>query len=154
MKRYRWTPTVRASEFFGLNQMFIWGGRRDSDKFWENLAVFWLMGHISGSGLSPASILRFRQCRRCSKWFYALTDHQAYCSAKCRQKDHADSPEFRKKRAEYMKQIYRPRESEAKREDEKRRKDEAARERASRAARLNAIRDLEAARIRKIRGRG
>jgi hypothetical protein len=116
MRRYRWIPTVRASEFLGLHQVFIWPGRRDSGEYWENFAVFWLTGHISGSGLSPAPILRFRQCRQCSKWFYAMTDHQTYCSGNCRQKHHADSPEFRARRATYMREKFRPRQKE---EDQK-----------------------------------
>jgi hypothetical protein len=110
MQRYRWSPTIRAGDFLSLQQVFTWPGRRDGEMFWENFAVFWLMGHVSGSLLSPAPILRFRQCRQCSAWFYALTDHQLQCSSRCRQKFHANSPEFRAKRAAYMREQYRPQE--------------------------------------------
>jgi hypothetical protein len=108
MQRYRWTPTIRGGDFLSLQQVFTWPGRRDSEAFWENSAVSWLMGHVSGSLLSPAPLLRFRQCRQCADWFYALTDHQLQCSAKCRQMFHANSPEFRAKRAAYMRERYRP----------------------------------------------
>jgi hypothetical protein len=110
MQRYRWSPTIRSGDFLSLKQVFTWPGRRDSEAFWENFAVFWLMGHVSGSLSSPAPILRFRRCRQCSGLFYALTDHQLQCSAKCRQKFHANSPEFRAKRAAYMRERYRPQE--------------------------------------------
>jgi hypothetical protein len=115
MKRYRWTPTVGAAGVFGLRQAFIWRGRRDSGEFWENAAVLWLLGHVNGSGRYPAPILRFRQCRQCSEWFYAMTDHQVSCSTNCRQKAHADNPLFRAKRAQYMREKYRPHQKEAER---------------------------------------
>jgi hypothetical protein len=116
MKRYRWTPTVGAagaSGVFGLRQAFIWPGRRSSGEFWENAAVLWLLQQVNGSGKYPAPILRFRQCRQCSEWFYAMTDHQVSCSTRCRQKAHSDNPLFRAKRAQYMREKYRPHQKEA-----------------------------------------
>ena len=124
LKRYRWTPTVRdIGDFYQLDQSFVWPGRRrDTEKYWENFAIFWLTGiySLNGSGESPAHILRFRNCRQCSKLFYAVTNRQAHCHANCRQKFHADSPEYRAKRARYMREEYRPREKELN-EREKRR---------------------------------
>jgi hypothetical protein len=108
-KRYHWSPTVRGGDFLGLQRMFTWN-KRTSDQVWENWAIFWLMSHVESSGLSASRILRFRKCRRCSAWFYAVTDHQLHCRASCRQKFHADSPEFRAKRARYMRERYRPQE--------------------------------------------
>jgi hypothetical protein len=108
-KRYRWSPTVRGGGFLGLTRMFTWN-KRTEDEAWENWALFWLLNHVESSGLAPSRILRFRQCRQCSEWFYALTDHQLYCSSACRQRFHASSQEFREKRARYMKDRYRPRE--------------------------------------------
>lgn len=110
-KRYRWSPTVRGGGFFGLAKMFTWSKRTEDDA-WENWAVYWLLNHVESSGLAPSRILRFRQCRQCSEWFYALTDHQLYCSSACRQRFHASSPEFREKRARYMREQYRPQEKE------------------------------------------
>jgi len=108
MKRYRWNPTVRPFfEFHSLEEMYVWRKRTDEEN-WENWAVFWLMRHVKGSGRLPAPILRFRQCRQCSAWFYALTNHQTHCSAGCRQKFNSTSPDFRAKRAIYMRERYRP----------------------------------------------
>jgi len=106
-KRYHWSPTVRGGDFLGLVRMFTWN-KRTQDEAWENWAIFWLLSHVESSGLSPSRILRFRECRQCSAWFYALTDHQLHCSGTCRQKFHANSPEFRAKRARYMRERYRP----------------------------------------------
>ena len=116
-KRYRWSPTLRGWAFGdGLAEMFTWRKRTD-DENWENWAICWLMKHAASgsSGISESYILRFRQCRQCSAWFYALTDHQHYCKDACRQKFHASSPEFRAKRARYMRERYRPNEKERER---------------------------------------
>ena len=110
--RYKWTPTIYRDEFRSLAHAFHWNDKRASESFSENEAVAWLLRQVSGSGMVPAPILRFRQCRRCSRWFYALTNHQTYCSTKCRQKDHADNPVFRAKRATYMRETWRPQERE------------------------------------------
>ena len=110
-KRYRWSPTLRGASFDGLTQMVTWR-KGTEDQNWENWAVYWLMGHAASgsSALSRSYILRFRQCDHCSKWFYAITDHQRYCGVNCRQKSHATSMEFREKRARYMREKYRPQE--------------------------------------------
>ena len=106
-KRYRWSPALKGDYSLGLTSTFTWS-KRSRDVQWENEAVSWLMNHVSTSGLSPSRILRFRTCGWCSAWFYALTDHQHYCDAACRQKFHASSTEFRAKRAKYMRERYRP----------------------------------------------
>jgi len=110
-KRYRWSPTLRGFSFGGLEQMVTWRKGTDNQN-WENWAVYWLMAHAAhgSSGLSPSHILHFRQCGHCSKWFYAMTEHQRYCAVNCRQKSHATSTEFKEKRARYMRETYRPRE--------------------------------------------
>ncbi len=111
LKRYSWTPVVRDDGLTKLYRGFIVPGlRRNPEQLWEDQAVGWLMGQISGSGDSPAPILRFQNCQQCSKLFYARTDHQAHCSVNCRQKTYRDSPEFRAKAARYMREEYRPRE--------------------------------------------
>ena len=106
-KRYRWSPALKGGYSLGLSSMFTWPNQDQDDK-WENEAVSWLMTHVTTSGSSPSRILRFRTCGWCGAWFYALTDHQRYCSSGCRQKYHATSVEFRAKRADYMRERYRP----------------------------------------------
>jgi hypothetical protein len=108
-KRYHWSPTLRGPNYRGLTQMITWR-KGTVNQNWENWAVWWLMEHAAhgSSELSRSYILRFRQCGHCSKWFYAMTDHQRYCGINCRQKSHATSAEFREKRARYMREKYRP----------------------------------------------
>ena len=110
-KRYRWSPALTGDYSLGLTSTFTWS-ERTRDSKWENEAVSWLMKHANTSGRSPSRILRFRICQKCPTWFYALTDHQHYCTAKCRQKFHSASAEFRAKRATYMRERYRPAEKE------------------------------------------
>lgn len=110
-KRYRWSPTVRGSRFLGLGKMFTWS-KGDTDRDWENAAVWWLLSNVDSSGFTPSRLLRLRQCRLCSEWFSAITDHQRYCSVACRQKSHSSSSVFKEKRARYMREVYRPGEKE------------------------------------------
>jgi hypothetical protein len=51
---------------------------------------------------------RIRRCLECRLWFFAVTDHQKYCADKCRVRHASQSEEFRKKRARYMRERYRP----------------------------------------------
>ena len=48
------------------------------------------------------SIQRLRTCRECKRWFYATTDHQFFCSPKCRQHSFAQGEKFKEKRKRYM----------------------------------------------------
>ena len=109
LKRYRWTPTIRSGDFYGLTERHIWPKKSAEDN-WENWAVFWLINHAAegSSGRSQSLILRFRRCRQCQTWLYARTKHQEHCSARCRKKLHSESPEFKGKRAKYMRETYRP----------------------------------------------
>lgn len=45
---------------------------------------------------------RVRQCRRCSKWFYAERSHQKFCSMKCRLDSYSKSPKYKNYRKAYM----------------------------------------------------
>jgi hypothetical protein len=111
--RYRWRPFLHNYPHYMYLHTWYLSTRRSAEEKWENNAVRWLLQHhIKGSGRLPAPILRFRQCGQCSDWFYALTNFQAYCSTDCRQKNYRDSPEFRAKRATYMREKYRPEEKE------------------------------------------
>lgn len=48
---------------------------------------------------------RLRECEQCKQWFLGRTDHQKCCSFSCRQKLHRLTPEFRKQRAKYMREL-------------------------------------------------
>jgi len=60
--------------------------------------------------VNQGMIQRFRKCLDCHKWFYAVRGHQKFCGDACRRRHEAQSPEFKKKRALYMRETYRPNE--------------------------------------------
>jgi hypothetical protein len=99
---------VESHLYHSLGQRLVWDRTKDKDTE-ENQAIQYLFRQI-GPPLKfdlhrgPARILRFRKCRECVAWFYAVTDPQIYCSESCRKRNASHSPEFKKKRAEYMKQ--------------------------------------------------
>ncbi len=105
---YKWHPTLAAYTeqhfYFHVRYSFHAANHEEAT---ENQAVEWLMRHT-------AEIHRIRRCRRpqCRKWFFAVTDHQKYCGENCRKRDAQQGPEFKRKRAEYMRDTYRPRQKE------------------------------------------
>jgi len=104
--RYQWRPTVEDRLYTSLGRKMLWD-RTDSAETKENIAVQFLLEQIDGLN-GPARILRFRKCRECARWFYAVKDHQIYCGESCRKRYASHNPEFKKKRAEYMRDNYRP----------------------------------------------
>ncbi len=58
--------------------------------------------------LDKGEISRFRGCSDCQNWFYATTSHQRFCGETCRRRYTSSSPEFKQKRRDYMKHVYRP----------------------------------------------
>lgn len=47
---------------------------------------------------------RLRRCHCCRQWLYARFKHQNYCSTKCQQKHYAQSPDWKAKRRDYMRE--------------------------------------------------
>ncbi len=108
LDRYLWKPKVRDLGYLSLQEVHVWE-QLSPDDFWENMAVQWLLAQLKGGSLlRPAPILNFRTCRNCSEWFYALTKHQKFCKQACRKRFDSQSPEFKKKRRDYMRDRYRP----------------------------------------------
>lgn len=68
----------------------------------EALAATWITSHLD-------TVHLIRRCRQCPKWFFAVTDHQKYCSTACRKRDASQGESFKEKRARYMRETYRPR---------------------------------------------
>jgi hypothetical protein len=99
--RYEWRPTVESRLYSSLGVRLLWDRTKAKDAA-ENRAVQFLLEQLSPHD-GPARILRFRKCRECERWFYALKDRQSYCSELCRKKYASHSPEFKAQRAEYMK---------------------------------------------------
>lgn len=126
LSKYKWNPVVRNSpsiySYFqvtfeaGPNPVLAkprpYGERPDFNTpsgaaFYENKAVQWIVQNVS-------AVHRIRRCHRsqCRKWFFAITDHQKYCDDPCRKKEAQQGPEFKRKRAEYMRTTFRPRQKE------------------------------------------
>jgi len=61
---------------------------------------------------APSQLFYFRKCRDCSRWFYAVTEHQRFCGQACRRHYAAQSPGFKEKRRIYMREQYRPQQKE------------------------------------------
>ncbi len=45
---------------------------------------------------------RLRRCSNCTKWLFANFRHQNYCSQGCQQKHYSQSPDWKRKRRDYM----------------------------------------------------
>jgi predicted nucleic acid-binding Zn ribbon protein len=103
LRKYRWTPAVRYGGSF-LEYVTKW----PTEAEWENRTVLDLLESLKGQGLNTSQIQRYRRCRLCSNWFYAVTAHQKNCSDTCRKKFNSNSDKFRAKRASYMRERYRP----------------------------------------------
>lgn len=51
---------------------------------------------------AASEIERLKQCRSCSKWFYAERSHQRFCSEDCRLASYTRSPKYKNYRKQYM----------------------------------------------------
>jgi hypothetical protein len=95
---YRWSPGISTPHF---EQMFgehpQWNERSEAE-YQEKVAIQCLLDE-----LCEGRINRFRVCRQCNRWFYAVAHHQISCSEACRKKHAATSEDFKAKRQEYMK---------------------------------------------------
>lgn len=75
---------------------------------WDSTESFMIARLLDA--VNQGLISRFRQCLDCHQWFYAVRGHQQFCGDACRRRHEAQSPEFKKKRALYMRETYRPNE--------------------------------------------
>jgi hypothetical protein len=50
---------------------------------------------------------RVRRCGECERWFFAVTEHQKYCSDNCRKRHAAYGQSFKEKRRLYMREYRR-----------------------------------------------
>jgi hypothetical protein len=108
LHKYKCLPVVRyialPNRCFDVQYLFV---AANDGAVSECQAVSWLMDHI-------AAVHLIRRCRRqeCSKWFFAVTDHQKYCGDTCRKREAQQGPDFKRKRAQYMRDTWRPRQKE------------------------------------------
>ena len=96
--RYKWHPLIWTSGY-GVQSFLIGTGwkARNADEHWENYSIWFLCSRKDGELLEY-----FRRCRDCTKWFFAVTAHQRYCSDKCRKRFASHGEEFKNARREYM----------------------------------------------------
>lgn len=95
------TRQFHRLEFFHFDTDLIlraeFHARSESARKVEEAIYFLLRYQLAGE------IGKFRTCGECATWFFAVTDHQKYCSAKCRSSRISRSERFKEKRRQYMK---------------------------------------------------
>jgi hypothetical protein len=110
LSRFKQVPVVlyfpSGNPCFKVQNQFVVSKEMAKETVSEGLALMWLLDHID-------TVYLIRRCHRqqCRKWFFAVTEHQKYCSENCRKRDAQQGPEFKRKRAQYMKK-YRSEEAE------------------------------------------
>ncbi|SRR5216684_495759 len=98
LRFYRWSPGITVPRFEEtFRERPQWNARSEAD-YQEKLAISFLLEE-----LHQGRINRFRVCRQCQLWFYAVTHHQISCTDSCRKKFASTADEFKAKRREYMK---------------------------------------------------
>ena len=100
--RLRWSPGIETTDFGRFAQFPTWHYKSDDERV-LNHSIYLLLNF-----LMEGQIDTWRKCADCSRWFYARTEHQRYCADRCRRHYSASSPEFKEKRARYMREKYRP----------------------------------------------
>jgi hypothetical protein len=81
-------------------------------KFSPKRRKWWLIGPLAWRCLETlvecanrGELGKFRECPMCKRWFFARTLDHKCCTARCRQRLYASTPEGRKKRAEDMRKF-------------------------------------------------
>ncbi len=117
LKRYRSFSVVWDSHYYWLTRFPV-DSARSPQEYWEHSTVHWLLKFLDerpNYENSQSELARFRRCAICSRWIFAVTDHQRFCGEDCRKRNAANSPEFKQKRRIYMKERYRPQQKELQR---------------------------------------
>jgi hypothetical protein len=117
LKRYQSYSVVWDSDYEWLQRFPVYRAKNRQED-WEHIAVHWLLRFLDEHDFysnSHSGLARFRRCAACSRWIFAVTDHQRFCGEECRKRNAAESPEFKKKRRIYMKERYRPQQKELQR---------------------------------------
>jgi len=98
LRRYKWSPGIALAADQGLSG-YVEHVQIDlfDENYLEKQFVMILLYETTNEAIN-----RFRQCQQCRRWFYAMTDHQKYCDAKCRQHHASTSPQYKEKRRFYM----------------------------------------------------
>jgi hypothetical protein len=101
--RYKRFPVIRAFHGAGPHLVVSYepSGTGSREALRENAALQWLLDNIE-------VVHRIRRCRECRKWFFAVTEHQTFCGTNCRKRHASHSKDFKARRAQYMREEYRP----------------------------------------------
>jgi hypothetical protein len=98
LRFYKWSPGINTPQFEEkFRDKPQWNVRTEAE-YQENVAIMCLLDE-----LREERIDRFRVCRQCRRWFYAVAAHQVSCAESCRKKFAATADEFKAKRRAYMK---------------------------------------------------
>jgi hypothetical protein len=105
LRGYKWFPVVRHLGF-ETSQFEItegWGAKAgDRSGGLEYFYIWWLCKFENGRWIES-----FRRCKSCDEWFFAWAMHQAFCGDACRKRHASVSPEFKMRRARYMREYRR-----------------------------------------------
>ena len=103
LRRYRWMPMAQwLSGKFEIVERAVTTSTGQW-AYWERVTV----GTLLSLAKKPGQLSRLRRCLECSQWFYANRPHQQFCGESCRRRHTAQDPEFKEKRARYMRETYR-----------------------------------------------
>ena len=104
LKPYQWRSAI-SGDIEGFQEKLEWSEDiPHGPAHWEHAILRVLLERIK----IPGELSRIRRCSDCQDWFYATTSHQRFCGKACRRRYTAGSSEFKEKRRNYMKQVYRP----------------------------------------------
>jgi hypothetical protein len=101
--RYRWVPLGQGGPGkFEIIERPVTTSTGQG-VYWER----WAVGALLNLARKPGGLSRLRRCSECCQWFYAIRGHQQFCGKPCRRRHQAQDPEFKEKRATYMREVYR-----------------------------------------------
>jgi hypothetical protein len=104
LRRYRWGAQVEGGTGSFLIMRYAATNPNYGLARWEAESVGMLLEIAS----RPGELSRLRRCSECQHWFYATRAHQQFCGEACRRRHTAQDPQFKEKRATYMREVYRP----------------------------------------------
>ena len=102
--RYHTLPLAQGGPgMFEVIDRPVISGRVDKWSAWER----WAVGELLRLARKSGGLSLLRRCSECGQWFYANRPHQQFCGVSCRRRHEAQDPEFKEKRATYMRETYR-----------------------------------------------
>jgi hypothetical protein len=106
LSRYTWTFLVQPDQTLAARKVIAW--KADSeDGEWERRAILQILRYLPGDGPQDHlklkdPILRFRRCKTCGSWTFAIRSTKQHCGPLCRQQANSKTQDYLEKRQEYM----------------------------------------------------